>query len=78
MSLASHLWRSRHGIFYIRLVTLAGEFKRSLNTRDPAAARLIAYQFNALRVSMSPEDLIKKLNTGGMSLTQDFDRKDLL
>lgn len=56
MRLASHLKRSRHGVFYFRLTIpeilrpLFGgrrEIKRSLSTRDPALARSLAYILSA-------------------------------
>jgi integrase len=56
MRLASHLKRSRHGVFYFRLTIpeslrplFAGrrEIKRSLFTRDPALARSLAYVLSA-------------------------------
>lgn len=56
MRLASHLKRSRHGVFYFRLTIpeilrplFAGrcEIKRSLSTRDPTLARSLAYILSA-------------------------------
>ena len=56
MRLASHLKRSRHGVFYFRLTIpeilrpLFGgrrEIKRSLATRDPTLARSLAYILSA-------------------------------
>lgn len=56
MRLASHLKRSRHGVYYFRLTIpetlrpLFGgrrEIKRSLATRDPALARSLAYILSA-------------------------------
>lgn len=52
MKLASHLRRSRHGVFYFRITfpkALAGllgqqEIQRSLFTRDPETAKLTGYQ----------------------------------
>ncbi len=60
MKLASHLWQSRHGIFYIRYVFDGVEVKRSLRTRSPKFARSLAYKLN----NMNVDDLIKKLNNG--------------
>ena len=55
MLLASHLARSRHGVFQFRVVlpdalALAigqKEIRRSLGTREPEAARLAAYGLSA-------------------------------
>src|SRR5512135_2500224 len=56
MRLASHLKRSRHGVFYFRLTIpeilrpLFGgrrEINRSLATRDPTHARSLAYILSA-------------------------------
>lgn len=60
MKLASHLWQSRHGIFYIRYNFERTEIKRSLKTRDPKVAQKLAYSLNA----MNPDDLLKKLKSG--------------
>jgi hypothetical protein len=54
MKLASHLRRSRHGVFYFRIVfpqilaTILGqpELNRSLSTRCPKTARLTGYQLS--------------------------------
>jgi hypothetical protein len=43
--LPSRLVQSRHGIYYLRLIKNGREQRWSLRTRDPAAARLAAYQF---------------------------------
>ena len=56
MQLPSHLRRSRHGIFYYRIVfprVIAekigqSEAQRSLNTRCPTEARAIGYQLSAM------------------------------
>ncbi|WP_186136234.1 DUF6538 domain-containing protein [Burkholderia gladioli] len=55
MRLASHLRRSRHGVYSFRLVLPSSlqaalgqsEIKRSLATKDPATARLLAYGLSA-------------------------------
>lgn len=60
MKLASYLWQSRHGIFYIRYNHNGLEIKRSLYTRDPKTAQSIAYRLNA----MNPSDVIKKIQSG--------------
>lgn len=57
MKLASHLWRSRHGIYYIRYIFNGREYRRSLGIRDSLKARSIAYKLGA----MNADDLIKKL-----------------
>lgn len=54
MKLASHLRRSRHGVFYFRIVfpqVLAAilgqpELSRSLSTRCPKTAKLTGYQLS--------------------------------
>jgi integrase len=62
MKLPSHLWVSRHGIFYIRITYKGVDIKRSLYTRDPAIAQAIAYKFGA---GMGyQEDLLKNLLSG--------------
>lgn len=59
MKLPSHLWVSRHGVFYIRITSKGIDIKRSLHTRDPAIAHAFAYKFGA---SMGyKEDLLKSL-----------------
>lgn len=57
MKLASHLWQSRHGIYYIRYVFNNREYRRSLGTRDSLKAKSIAYKLGA----MDADDLLKKL-----------------
>lgn len=47
LKLNSHLWRSRHGIFYFRIERGGKEHRRSLHTRDPDTARAYAYLFGA-------------------------------
>lgn len=55
MQLPSHLYQSRHGIWYFRVVLpdavasllAQREIKRSLNTRCPIAAKLAAYRLSA-------------------------------
>lgn len=55
MRLASHLRRSRHGVYSFRLVLPASlravlgqtEIKRSLGTKSPVVARLLAYELSA-------------------------------
>ncbi len=44
MKLASPLWRSRHGIYYIRIAHQGHDIKRSLGTRDPLLAKGLAYK----------------------------------
>ncbi len=44
MKLASHLWKSRHGIFYFRIAHQGHDIKRSLGTRDPLLAKGLAYK----------------------------------
>ena len=58
MKLASHLWVSRHGVFYIRITSLGVDIKRSLRTRDPAIAQAVAYKFGAGMGHQ--EDLLKR------------------
>ena len=66
MKLASHLWVSRHGIFYIRITRKGVDIKRSLRTRDPAIAHAIAYKFGA---SMGYEDdLVRKILSGNSEI----------
>jgi hypothetical protein len=55
MRLASHLRRSRHGVYSFRLVLPGSlravlgqtEIKRSLGTKSPVAVRLLAYALSA-------------------------------
>ncbi len=60
MKLASRLWLSRHGVYYIRQVYQGKELRRSLKTKDPLIARKIAYRLGA----MNQDDVIKKLKSG--------------
>ncbi|MGN8139235.1 DUF6538 domain-containing protein [Paraburkholderia sp. 22099] len=63
MRLASHLRRSRHGVYCFHLVLPASlraalgqtEIKRSLGTKSPAAARLLAYHLSAKMISIVEE-----------------------
>jgi len=62
MKLASHLWRSRHGIYYIRFSKSGLDIKRSLKTRDPLLAKSIAYK---LGINMTiPSNILAKLLNG--------------
>ena len=62
MKLASHLWKSRHGIYYIRVSHGGLEIKRSLKTRDPLIAKNIAYTLgNHMTI---PKDILDKLLSG--------------
>jgi len=60
MKLASHLWPSRHGVYYIRHVFNGREYRRSLHTKNPLIARNVAYRLG----SMDPSELLKKLQSG--------------
>jgi len=42
MKLASHLWQSRRGIYYLRIVCNGRELKRSLGMSDSRAEQLLA------------------------------------
>ncbi len=63
MRLASRLRRSRHGVYSFRLVFPASlravlrqnEIKRSLSTKSPAAARLLAYHLSAKMIPIIEE-----------------------
>lgn len=55
MRLASYLVKSRHGIFYLRLVRGGKERRRSLGTRDPNQAKIRAYQFGAAIMAGFPD-----------------------
>jgi hypothetical protein len=59
MKLPSHLWVSRHGIFYIRITHKGVDLKRSLHTRDSAIAHAFAYKFGA--AMGYKEDLLNSL-----------------
>ena len=82
MKLASHLWQSRHGVFYIRYNFDKKEIKRSLNTRDPKIAQKLAYKLNAMNL----DDILKKLQSGqtkqwtiksqGLEITTDGSEQD--
>jgi integrase len=62
MKLASHLWKSRHGIYYIRFSHGGVDVKRSLKTRDPLLAKRFAY---TLGHNMTiPNDLLARLLSG--------------
>ncbi|MEQ1766069.1 MAG: tyrosine-type recombinase/integrase, partial [Methylotenera sp.] len=62
MKLASHLWKSRHGIYYIRVTHGGVDIKRSLKTRDPLLAKSFAYK---LGINMTiPKDVLAKLLSG--------------
>lgn len=73
MKLASHLQRSRYGIYYFRLVVpqslrgpgIAREIKRSLNTRDPVVARQLAYV-----LSSKKQQLLERWLNGGTMLSE--------
>ena len=93
MFLASHLRRSRHGVYSFRLVLPAalrallgqGEIKRSLGTKSPERARLLAYVLSAKmlpiiqtarrRVDIDPDnidaDAIRKLIVEGLTIAAD-------
>lgn len=62
MKLASHLWKSRHGIYYIRISHGGVDIKRSLKTRDPLIAKSFAYKLG--RTMTIPNDLLTKLLSG--------------
>lgn len=64
MKLASHLWRSRHGIYYLRYTSQTREIKRSLHTRDPAKAAAYAYQFGASLMTSPLDKALKALADG--------------
>ncbi|MDP9154685.1 MAG: site-specific integrase [Pseudomonadota bacterium] len=63
MRLASHLRRSRHGVYSFRLVLPAclrailgqTEIKRSLGTKSPTVARLLSYHLSAKMISIIEE-----------------------
>lgn len=63
MRLASHLLRSRHGVYSFHLVLPASlravlgqtEIKRSLNAKSPVVARLLAYELSAKMLSIDNE-----------------------
>ena len=62
MKLASHLWKSRHGIYYIRISHCGIDIKRSLKTRDPLIAKSFAYK---LGTNMTiPKELLANLLSG--------------
>ena len=62
MKLASHLWKSRHGIYYIRISYCGVDIKRSLKTRDPLIAKSFAYK---LGTNMTiPKDILANLLSG--------------
>lgn len=62
MKLASHLWKSRHGIYYFRISHGGVDIKRSLKTRDPLIAKSFAYKLGS---SMTiPKDILAKLLSG--------------
>ena len=66
MKLPSHLWVSRHGVFYIRITLKGVDIKRSLYTRDPAIAQALAYKFGA---GMGyQEDLLRNLLSGNSEI----------
>lgn len=62
MKLASHLWQSRHGVYYIRHVFNGREYRRSLQTKNPLIARNLAYRLGG----MDPKEIIKKLQSGDL------------
>lgn len=47
-----HLFKSRHGVFYLRLARGGQEVKRSLRTKDFRQARLLALAFNPLAFNL--------------------------
>jgi site-specific recombinase XerD len=63
LKLASHLWQSRHGIFYIRYNHNGHEIKRSLKTRDLKIAQKLAYILNAMNIN----DVLKKFENSQIS-----------
>ena len=68
MKLPSHLWVSRHGVFYIRITRKGVDIKRSLHTRDPAIAQALAYKFGA---DMGyQEDLMKEILSGNREISK--------
>lgn len=67
MKLPSHLWVSRHGVFYIRITRKGVDIKRSLHTREPAIAKALAYKFGA---GMGyKEDLLKEILSGDRNIS---------
>jgi len=60
MKLASHLWRSRHGIYYFRFSHGSLDIKRSLKTRDPLIAKSFAYKLG--NNMTNPDEILAKLN----------------
>lgn len=68
MKLASHLWKSRHGIYYIRITHGGLDIKRSLKTRDPLIAKNFAYTLgNNMTI---PKDILEKLLNGQINTKQ--------
>lgn len=51
-----HLFKSRHGVFYLRLARGGQEVKRSLRTKDFRQARLLALAFNLELAMKTPDD----------------------
>ncbi|WP_186139912.1 site-specific integrase [Burkholderia gladioli] len=51
-----HLYKSRHGVFYLRLVRAGKESKRSLRTKDFRQAKLLALAFNLELAMKTPAD----------------------
>ena len=51
-----HLFKSRHGVFYLRLARGGQEVKRSLRMKDFRQARLLALAFNLELAMKTPDD----------------------
>jgi len=73
--LNSHLWVSRHGIYYIRIERNGKEHRQSLRTRDPEAAQVAAYRFGAAIMNDFP---IRKwtAKVNGVEISTDNDTQE--
>ncbi len=64
--LPSHLMKSRHGIFYLRLTHNGKEKRKSLHTRDPIRARAAAFKLGhnlsiMKKTSQEPQESLESL-----------------
>ena len=73
MKLASHLAKSRHGIFYFRLTYRVGTARRekriSLHTKDPQEARLKAACLGGIMAARKHEEW-KAMSMGFVAQSQ--------
>lgn len=70
MKLSSHLWKSRHNVYYFRFHFNGSEVKRSLGTKCPKEAKRYALMLGSHLVSNGYASLIKILDDGMLNFSK--------